>query len=115
MGQKFLSIKTKNKSFNIKRDTKDFSGSKKGKLGSAKNPATVFVKTNEKRDELKKIFDENGWSCRIKVRPEMEEDIRDLESLQKVGITKISEESTGRNAPCTCGSGKKYKKCCLGK
>ena len=21
----------------------------------------------------------------------------------------------GRNAPCTCGSGKKYKKCCLGK
>ena len=22
---------------------------------------------------------------------------------------------TGRNAPCLCGSGKKYKKCCLGK
>jgi len=21
----------------------------------------------------------------------------------------------GRNAPCPCGSGKKYKKCCLGK
>ncbi len=22
---------------------------------------------------------------------------------------------TGRNAPCPCGSGKKYKKCCLNK
>ncbi|MCL6591559.1 MAG: SEC-C domain-containing protein [Firmicutes bacterium] len=22
---------------------------------------------------------------------------------------------TGRNEPCPCGSGKKYKKCCLGK
>lgn len=24
----------------------------------------------------------------------------------------ISEETTGRNDPCPCGSGKKYKKCC---
>jgi len=115
MGQKFKANKTKSKSFDIDRKTTDFSGFKRGKIGSVKNPATVVVQTWEKRDELKKIFDENGWSCRIKVRPEMEEDIRDLESLQKVGITKISEESTGRNAPCTCGSGKKYKKCCLGK
>ena len=23
-----------------------------------------------------------------------------------------SENTTGRNEPCTCGSGKKYKKCC---
>lgn len=23
--------------------------------------------------------------------------------------------ATGRNNPCPCGSGKKYKKCCLGK
>jgi uncharacterized protein YecA (UPF0149 family) len=23
-----------------------------------------------------------------------------------------AEHATGRNAPCPCGSGKKYKKCC---
>jgi len=28
---------------------------------------------------------------------------------------KISTEKVGRNAPCPCGSGFKYKKCCLGK
>ncbi|MFC7786014.1 SEC-C metal-binding domain-containing protein [Rossellomorea sp. GCM10028870] len=25
----------------------------------------------------------------------------------------INEEKVGRNDPCPCGSGKKYKKCCL--
>jgi hypothetical protein len=27
----------------------------------------------------------------------------------------VKKEKIGRNAPCPCGSGKKYKKCCLGK
>ena len=35
------------------------------------------------------------------------------EVLRVVGPT--SKAATGRNAPCPCGSGKKYKKCCLGK
>ena len=26
-----------------------------------------------------------------------------------------SENKTGRNSPCPCGSGKKHKQCCLGK
>lgn len=29
-------------------------------------------------------------------------------------IKSIPSEKTGRNDPCPCGSGKKYKKCCLG-
>lgn len=27
----------------------------------------------------------------------------------------VAEPSVGRNAPCPCGSGRKYKRCCLGK
>ncbi|WP_204661666.1 SEC-C metal-binding domain-containing protein [Fusibacter tunisiensis] len=27
----------------------------------------------------------------------------------------VKKEKVGRNDPCPCGSGKKYKKCCLGK
>jgi uncharacterized protein len=30
-------------------------------------------------------------------------------------IDKGSHAKTGRNDPCPCGSGRKYKKCCLGK
>jgi uncharacterized protein YecA (UPF0149 family) len=26
--------------------------------------------------------------------------------------TVVKENKVGRNDPCTCGSGKKYKKCC---
>ena len=29
-----------------------------------------------------------------------------------VGIPIIKEEKTGRNDPCPCNSGKKFKKCC---
>ncbi len=32
-----------------------------------------------------------------------------------VQVVKSEEEQTGRNEPCPCGSGKKYKKCCGGK
>ncbi len=28
--------------------------------------------------------------------------------------TEIVEKTIGRNDPCVCGSGKKYKKCCIG-
>lgn len=29
------------------------------------------------------------------------------------GVTQLVSESIGRNEPCPCGSGKKYKKCCI--
>jgi preprotein translocase subunit SecA len=29
--------------------------------------------------------------------------------------TVVKKKKIGRNDPCPCGSGKKYKKCCLGK
>ena len=32
---------------------------------------------------------------------------------QKKAHTVIRSEKTGRNEPCPCGSGKKYKKCCV--
>ncbi len=31
------------------------------------------------------------------------------------GILRFARHQTGRNSPCPCGSGKKYKKCCLRK
>ena len=32
---------------------------------------------------------------------------------RKVDTTIRAEKKIGRNAPCPCGSGKKYKRCCL--
>ena len=30
-------------------------------------------------------------------------------------LTPVTHQKIGRNEPCSCGSGKKYKKCCLDK
>jgi hypothetical protein len=37
------------------------------------------------------------------------------EPLDKTGTTRRAVPRTGRNEPCPCGSGKKYKNCCSGK
>ena len=34
------------------------------------------------------------------------------ETLRKDTVVKQTEEKVGRNDPCPCGSGKKYKSCC---
>ncbi|MBA7538351.1 hypothetical protein ES705_30626 [subsurface metagenome] len=39
----------------------------------------------------------------------------DTDSKSKFTKGKRKEKKIGRNDPCPCGSGKKYKKCCLGK
>ena len=58
---------------------------------------------NDTIDELK------GWSCFKKGSSSeddhMEEPVENTHTLAK-------EFKTGRNDPCPCGSGKKYKKCC---
>jgi len=53
----------------------------------------------------------------------MEEELKHLRPLPEKEykssshgeLTVIKGEKVGRNDPCPCGSGKKYKKCCLGK
>lgn len=46
-----------------------------------------------------------------------EEDVEELESIRSYGYDNMvpfvrKDQKIGRNDPCTCGSGKKYKKCC---
>ena len=116
MGLQHLNKKaTKVKPFDIKKKNGKFTEEKRGKLGTPKNPALLVVKTEERREEIRAIFKKNGWIERTKVRPNIDEDIKDYETLQLVGKTKVLDHHTGRNEPCICGSGKKYKRCCLNK
>lgn len=41
-----------------------------------------------------------------------EEKRKELYKKQKISRTIVKENKVGRNDPCPCGSGKKYKKCC---
>jgi SWIM/SEC-C metal-binding protein len=98
--------------FDGKRGTKIFDGTKPTKLGTEKKPAVVHVQTEERLKEVAAIFEENGWKYTIGLEPDKPEDITDLETLLNPPKPKIAEKKVGRNEPCPCGSGKKYKKCC---
>jgi SWIM/SEC-C metal-binding protein len=91
---------------------KIFDGKKTAKLGTEKNPAVINVKTEERVKELGSVFEKNSWVYKIELEPDKPEDITDLELLLNPQKTKIAEKKVGRNEPCPCGSGKKYKKCC---
>ena len=89
-----------------------FNGQKAAKLGTEKNPAVVNVQTEKRVKELESVFEENGWKYEIELEPDKPEDITTLEILLNPIKTKMAEKKVGRNEPCPCGSGKKYKKCC---
>jgi len=84
------------------------------KLGSKKRPAIVRVQTPERADEMTAIAREHDWDCIVGIEPDNDEDITDLLKLLHPERFSIRAQPTaGRNDPCPCGSGRKYKKCCL--
>jgi SWIM/SEC-C metal-binding protein len=91
---------------------KIFDGKKTAKLGTEKNPAVVHVKTKKRMNEVAEIFEQNNWEYQIEIMSDKPEDIADLEILLNWPEPKQTEKKVGRNDPCPCGSGKKYKKCC---
>jgi SWIM/SEC-C metal-binding protein len=91
---------------------KVFDGKKIGKLGTETNPAVVTVQTEERLEEVTSIFEKNGWKFVIGLEPDKPEDTSALEMLLNRPKPIKAEKKIGRNAPCPCGSGLKYKKCC---
>ena len=89
-----------------------FDGKKSAKLGTKKNPAVVTVQTEKRLKEVTSAFEEKGWSYKIGLQPDQPEDIADLTRLQNPPKPTTVEKKVGRNEPCPCGSGKKYKQCC---
>jgi len=85
---------------------------KTAKLGTEKNPAVVHVRTDERLKELASLFEANGWKYKVELEPDKPEDISELERLLNPLKPKRVEKKLGRNEPCSCGSGKKYKNCC---
>ena len=82
------------------------------KLGTRKHPAVVRVATQERAEEILAICTANGWQVIAGIEPGEPEDISDVEGLLHPSEPYLAQESIGRNDPCPCGSGRKFKKCC---
>jgi SWIM/SEC-C metal-binding protein len=89
-----------------------FDGKKTAKLGTEKNPALVRVQNEARFKEVRSAFEEKGWKYKIDLEPDKPEDIADLTRLLNPTRPRVAEKKVGRNEPCPCGSGKKYKNCC---
>jgi len=82
------------------------------KLGTKKSPAQISVQTEARKSEIEAILAKNKWFAEILVETDAAENIKDLEFLQSNEVVSVTTKAAGRNDPCLCGSGKKFKKCC---
>ena len=89
--------------YNTKRDIK---------LGTEELPLNLIVQTAERQTELEVILADNKLVANFEVNADKEENIRDLDGVLNKPKTTVFEKTPNRNDPCSCGSGKKYKKCC---
>ncbi|NEX21510.1 hypothetical protein G3480_14530 [Thiorhodococcus mannitoliphagus] len=81
------------------------------KLGSEKRPIICRVQSDERAQYVAETCTANGWHYIIGFEFDKPEDISDLERMLNPVKAAVSSK-VGRNDPCPCGSGKKYKKCC---
>lgn len=82
--------------------------------GSEKYPLALVVTTQARQQEVQALVDEAQLYAHISVDENegAEESIAELTSLLNKAATVKVDKTPARNEPCSCGSGKKYKKCC---
>ena len=97
------------------------------KIGTEKKPVRFRVQTEERLHQIASLCDQKGWIFIGGYEPDEPEDISEVEYMlnpqafkaqPRMGMSDsmtIAHEDPkiGRNEPCPCGSGKKYKKCCM--
>ena len=84
------------------------------RLGTRKRPAVIRVPNQERAQSFFDICAEHDWELIVGIEPDQSEDVTDvMKLLNPESFTVRVEPTAGRNDPCPCGSGAKYKKCCL--
>ncbi len=82
------------------------------KLGSEKQPLTLVVASEERKLEIEQLVSDNELFADITVDSAVEENILELDGQLNKPTTTRFDKTPNRNDPCSCGSKKKYKKCC---
>jgi len=84
------------------------------KSGSKKYPLTLVVTSEARKQEVEALLAEAGLFANITVdaRDGAVESIAELTVLLNKVETITTTKAPSRNDPCSCGSGKKFKKCC---
>jgi SWIM/SEC-C metal-binding protein len=81
------------------------------RIGTKQRPAVVRVQTQDRAAEILALCNENDILVLVGVEPDKAEDISDVERSLAPPTPALAGPKVGRNDPCPCGSGKKFKKC----
>lgn len=87
-------------------------GTKMESLGTKQKPATVRVHSRELAEALLVYCRSRDWMLIAGVEPDKTEDISDLRRLCERYPWIDALGRVGKEEPCPCGSGKRFKKCC---
>lgn len=84
------------------------------KAGSKKYPLKLVVTSEQRKKEVEAIVAEANLHAEITLNtePSTVESIEELTVILNKSESVKVDSTPGRNDPCVCGSGKKYKKCC---
>lgn len=82
------------------------------RLGTNELPLTLTLSCESRRAEIEQLLNEHQLEANITIDENAAENISELTILIDKPSPKSSEKTPGRNDPCSCDSGKKYKKCC---
>ena len=84
------------------------------KSGSKKYPLSLVVTSEERQQEVQALVAGAKLFAEVSIDNSdgAAESIAELTALLNKGSTVSEEKTPARNEPCSCGSGKKYKKCC---
>jgi len=106
-------------------DDEDFNDDEEGEFGSNSVAGRIFKATLEglragrdvlgelpNRDELQRVQALAEELILSDLEPDPEPDV-DTDAYESPQPLRKSGPAVGRNDPCPCGSGKKYKKCCM--
>lgn len=80
--------------------------------GSEGAPLSISVNSDVRKTQIEEILIEHGLFATIDINEDQDENIAELDVLLNKPTTVVLEKTPSRNDPCSCGSGKKYKKCC---
>ncbi|MCW9052784.1 MAG: SEC-C metal-binding domain-containing protein [Motiliproteus sp.] len=86
----------------------------KHKLGSKKYPLELVVTSEKRKTEVEALAAEADLYVVVQLDTSEDavESITGLTTLLDKKSTIKTDSTPSRNEPCSCGSGKKYKKCC---
>jgi SWIM/SEC-C metal-binding protein len=82
-------------------------------IGTRKKPAIVRVQTEDRAKHVLEFCDDHEIVVIVGVEPDKPEDITDIEKAVAAREPARAAPKIGRNDPCPCGSGKKFKRCCV--